>query len=145
MNLKDMSKDEAKLWLETEKDRLKKERQENIIKYWNGLTKFEKVSDIPTLPGGIDNDTWKNFYCVKLIECGAIPKKDLKDGMFYLGDHRNAEVARWNASKNEFEHWRTKFSSRYIDNINHFEDDNGYALFVPLKEATAEQFERNAE
>lgn len=140
-----MNENEAKLWFDSEKHRISKELEENHLKYWNSLKKFEKVSDIPALPGGIDEKTWKEFYCTKLIEAGAIQKKDLIDGKFYLGDHRRAVIAKWNSNKNEFEYNRIKFSSVFVDTCNHFEDDNGYALFVPIKEVTEEQFKNNKE
>ena len=143
--VKDMTKDEAKEWLEAEKLRLKKEREVRRREYWNTLPKIEKVADIPQLPYAEDPEEWKNFYVVKLIEAGAISKGLLKDGGWYIGDHRNATVARWCAEKARFEYWRTKFTARFIDYCNHFEDDDGYALFVPIGEATQEQFERNSE
>jgi len=143
--VKDMTKEEAKEWLEAEKLRLKKEREVRRREYWNNLPKIEKVADIPQLPYAEDPEEWKNFYVVKLIEAGAISKGLLKDGGYYLGDHRNAQVARWCAEKARFEYWRIKFTARFIDYCNHFEDDDGYALFVPIREATQDQFERNAE
>lgn len=143
--IKDMTKEEAKLWMEAEKLRLKKERETRRREYWNNLPKIEKLTDIPELPYAENPEEWKNFYVVKLIEAGAIPKALLKDGAYYLGDHRNATVARWCAAKDRFEYWRTKFTARYIDDCNHFEDDDGFALFVPIREATQEQFEKNAE
>lgn len=141
----DMNKEEARLWLEAERLRLRKERELKRREYWNNLPKIETVADIPQLPYVETPEEWASFYVVKLIEAGAIPKALLKDGEHYLGDHRNAKVARWNSTKNRFEYWRTKFTARYIDYCNHFEDDDRYALFVPIKEATQEQFERNCE
>lgn len=143
--VKDMTKEEAKMWMEAEKIRLKNEREARRREYWNNLPKLEKVTDIPQLPYVEDPKEWKEFYVVKLIEAGAIPKGLLKDGGYYIGDHRNARIARWCAEKAKFEYWRTKFNARFIDNCNHFEDDDGFALFVPIAEATQEQFERNAE
>jgi hypothetical protein len=121
------------------------ERKARLREYWNGLKPFTSAADIPQLPRIDDPEEWNNFYVVKLIEAGAIPKSLLKDGEYYIGDHRQATVAKWCAANNEFEYWRTKFSARYIDTCNHFEDDNGYSLFVPIAIATQEQFERNAE
>lgn len=143
--VKDMTKEEAKMWMKAEKLRLKNEREQRRREHWNNLPKFEKVTDIPELPYAEDPEEWKNFYVVKLIEAGAIPKGLLKDGCYYLGDHRRATVARWCAERNKFEYWRTKFTAKYIDTCNHFEDDDGFALFIPIREATQDQFERNAE
>ena len=125
--------------------RARQERKIRVLEYWNNLPKFKSIVDIPNLPRIEDPEEWKRFYVVKLIEAGAISKGLLKDGAYYLGDHRRAKVARWDSVKNKFEYWRTKFSARYIDSCNHFEDDDGYALFVPIAEVTQEQFERNAE
>ena len=74
---------------------------------------------------------WKTYYVPKLIEAGAIPKKDLIIGKEYLGSCRNSERAIWNGKCFEYE--RYKWGTTYIDKINHFEDDDGYDLFVPIK------------
>jgi hypothetical protein len=123
----------------------KEERERAAKEYWNNLPTLDTVDKVPPLPTRVPPDTWKNFYVRKLVEAGAIPKCDLIDGEFYLGDHRRATVAKWNADLQEFEYWRCKFGQRYIDQCNHFEDDDGYALFVPIRLANKDQFERNAE
>jgi hypothetical protein len=74
-----------------------------------------------------------DYYVPRLIKAGAIPKKDLHHNYVYLGEHRCCTRAKWNADKNEFEYWRTKFNNVFIDTCHHFEDDNGYALFVPIR------------
>jgi hypothetical protein len=60
-----------------------------------------------------------------------IAKKDLIDGAYYQGDCRNASVARWDMKTNSFYHWRTKFGSRFIEEINHPDDDQVYDVFIP--------------
>jgi len=65
---------------------------------------------------------------------GIIRKEELKDNSFYLGICRNATVAVWNASKGEFYYLRRKFNDTFSEPINHLADDNGYDLFVPIKE-----------
>lgn len=72
---------------------------------------------------------WESI-CEKLIEKGAIPKKDLVVGTTYTGVCRNSDEATWLGDK--FEYTRYKFGAYYKDTINHFEDDDGYDLFVPL-------------
>ena len=57
-------------------------------------------------------------------------KKDLEHGAYYKGDCRNAEVARWNADKQVFVHWRTKWRDRYTEEICHPEDDDIHDVFV---------------
>ena len=66
-----------------------------------------------------------------LIRCGKKKKKDLIIGKTYLGECRNADRAVWNGEV--FIYQRTKFGYTYPENINHFEDDNGFDLFVPIK------------
>ena len=123
----------------------RRERQSRLREYWNNLPKFKSHTDIPELPRIEDPEEWKSFYVVKLIEAGAIPKGLLKDGAYYLGDHRRATVAQWRAAEGQFTYMRSKFGRVYEDCCNHFEDDDGYSLFVPIMEATEEQFKRNAE
>lgn len=64
----------------------------------------------------------------------TIPKHELKDGQYYRGICRNASVAKWNSEKNCFTYMRTKFNSRFAEDINHFQDDNGFDLFFPYCE-----------
>ena len=60
-----------------------------------------------------------------------VEKKDLVHGEYYFGDCRNADTARWDANRNKFYYWRNKFGQRFVEDINHFEDDNGFDLFYP--------------
>jgi hypothetical protein len=112
---------------------------EEMKEYFDTLQPFKETTDIPTLPH-LDEKEWKEFMIPKLIELGAIPKNQLKDGVWYYGDTRNTTLGKWNEKENNFEHWRYKFGWRW-DDVNHFEDDNGYALFVPLREANEEELE----
>ena len=59
-----------------------------------------------------------------------IAKKDLEHGAYYKGNCRNANEARWNADKNKFVHWRTKFNNTYLEEIRHPEDDKLFDVFV---------------
>ena len=117
----------------------REERKRKMIEYWNNLPKFEKPEDVPNIPR-VDAEEYKEFYVPKLIGAGAIPKNELVDGQFYFGEYRNANVGRWLAEKQVFEHWRYKFGYR-LDDCNHFEDDNGYALFVPIRLANEAEIE----
>lgn len=99
--------------------------------YWENLQHFKGNPDnIPDLPI-TDIDTWNTLIIPKLLECGAIPKKDLIKGKKYIGSCRNSSEAIWNGSK--FIYKRYKWGTFYDDDINHFEDDNGFDLFVPIK------------
>ncbi len=106
---------------------------------WNNLPKFTDIKQIPELPS-VEKELWDSFYCPKLIEAGALPKKDLKDGHFYLGDHRRAKIGKWVESENQFHYWRVKFNLCFIDKCEHFEDFSLYSVFVPIKEVSEEEF-----
>ena len=128
-----------KLKFEAEMMRIKEEREKRVKEYWMNLPKFNTPEDVPDLPK-VDKKEWEEFFIPKLIEAGAIPKKDLIHGQIYIGEFRNANVARWNQEKNKFEHMRYKFGWRE-DECNHFEDDDGFALFVPIKLGTQEDWD----
>lgn len=59
-----------------------------------------------------------------------IAKADLVHGAYYKGRCRNATEARWNAEKEYFVHWRTKFGFTYTEEIKHPEDEHYYDVFV---------------
>lgn len=99
--------------------------------FFEGLTEFKTENDIPDLPK-LPEDEYKEIVIPNLIRCGAIPKKDLILDKEYLGACRNSSKAIWKGD--HFEYLRYKWGSSYIDSINHFEDDDGYDLFVPIKE-----------
>lgn len=143
--LNEMTHEEFKELLKRQlaEEKLKKEKA--FREHWENLPKLERPEQVPILPTRIPPEEWKDYYVRKLIVAGAVPKEDLEDDGYYLGEHRRATVARWNGERGVFEYWRWKFGNRFIDECNHFEDDNGFALFVPIREATEEQFERNAE
>ena len=61
----------------------------------------------------------------------VIPKNELVVGDTYSGICRNADEAVWNGKK--FTYDRYKFGSCFKEDINHFEDDDGYDVFVPMK------------
>ena len=137
--MEDKIKEEFILKFEAERLKLKEERNARMKEYWMNLPKFEKPEDVPAIPR-VDEKEYKEFYVPKLIAAGAIPKADLVDGQCYLGEYRNANYGKWNAKENVFEHWRYKFGFR-LDTCNHFEDDNGFALFVPIALATQEEYD----
>ena len=134
-----MEQDEKKDLVKANMEKWQAERKEAMIKYWNELKPFETPADVPNIPR-VDEKEYKEFYVPRLIAAGAIPKTDLMDGQFYFGDYRNANVGKWLAEKNVFEHWRYKFGFR-IDECNHFEDDDGFALFVPIRLANEAEIE----
>lgn len=61
-----------------------------------------------------------------------IPRNELVKGKVYKGVCRNSGRAIWDGEK--FHYKRTKFGYTYDEEINHFEEDDGYDVFVPIKE-----------
>lgn len=116
------------------------ERNSDIKDRFRNLKPFEKVEDIPRLPV-TTKDEWNSFYIPILIEKGAIPKNDLEDGIWYIGDHRRCRIAKWNKGENRFGYIRNKFGNFFWDKCNHFQDDDGFALFVPIGKATKEEID----
>lgn len=104
--------------------------------HWLQLKPFQLAHDVPALPNPLTP-----FYIQRLHELGAIPLKDLQDGQWYYGDYRNADLGRWDAQQQVFHHLRYKWGYRW-DTANHFEMDNGFALFTPLRPATLEEIQR---
>ena len=105
-----------------------KKRDLIIKERWENLKPFETCNDVPRLPNPLTA-----FYVEKLIKAGAIPKKYLIDGQKYYGECRNADEAIWDEKRKCFIYKRNKFGYTFDEDINHFEDDNGFDLFVPLK------------
>lgn len=60
-----------------------------------------------------------------------IKKENLMVGHSYKGICRNADVAIWDGKV--FWYDRHKFGSVYKESINHFEDDDGYDVFIPFE------------
>ena len=110
--------------------RMKEKSKRLRLERFNYLEPFQTVDDIPELPI-VDKETYDNIIVPNLIRCGAIPKDGLIKGMRYFGSCRNATEAVWNGE--EFEYERCKFGAYYMDCVNHFQDDDGYDLFVPIK------------
>jgi hypothetical protein len=134
-----MEQDEKIALVKAKMEKEKADRKTAMIKYWNELKPFKTPDDVPNIPR-VDEKEYNEFYVPRLIAAGAIPKADLVDNQFYFGDYRNANVGKWLAEKNVFEHWRYKFGFR-VDECNHFEDDDGFALFVPIRLANEAEIE----
>lgn len=87
---------------------------------------------------------------MNLYPNGKILKRDLKHGAYYKGNCRNADLARWNDTKQKFVYWRHKYGLRFLEEICHPEDDHVYDVFwteceldvppfwIPLTEAEDE-------
>lgn len=98
----------------------------NEREYWNGLKKFTEPVDVPKLPIPLTD-----FHVRRLKELGAMAKGQLVTDQWYIGDHRCVTVARWDGSR--FTYIKQEFNFRFFEECNHFEDDDGYSLFVPLR------------
>lgn len=103
----------------------------DLIDYWNRLKPFKLETDVPHLPNELTD-----FFINKLIELGAIPLNKLEVNEWYYGNYRNANIGKWDGKK--FKHIRFSFT-HYWDECNHFQQDDGFALFVPLRKATKEE------
>lgn len=101
----------------------------NLEERFNKLEKFTSVEDIPDIPK-VDKEIYDNIIVPNLIRCGAIPKSQLQIGKVYLGSCRNTDKAMWVGD--HFVYKRYKFGDEFDEEINHFEDDDGYDLFVPI-------------
>ena len=70
-------------------------------------------------------------YNVSEDKVRVIPKSELVEGVIYKGECRNADEAVWLGDR--FEYDRYKFGDVFREKINHFEDDEGYDVFVPME------------
>ena len=107
-----------------------KNRKQAIIDCFTNLKPIPDKDHIPMLPM-CDKETYDNVVVPNLIRCGAIPIDKLVVGKTYIGDCRNASEAVWNGKRFVYE--RHKFGDVFEEEINHFQEDNGYDLFVPIK------------
>jgi hypothetical protein len=113
--------------------------REGLLEWYKSLDKqfgdFDKSIDEETMcyikmPKCYSRDE-EIFVQNTLIEFGAIPLDKLEIGKTYIGCCRNAREAVWLGEK--FEYQRYKFGLIFPEKINHFQDDDGYDVFVPIK------------
>lgn len=72
-----------------------------------------------------------NFHKWVETHYKIIPKSELIPNKEYEGVCRNASKAIWNGKK--FIYTRHKFGATCNEEINHYEDDDEYDVFVPIK------------
>lgn len=113
----------------------KNHKTELMIDRLQNMKQF--TDDYIPVPPITTPELYKKYVIPNFIRCGAIPKDKLVKGKKYFGGCRNANVAVWLGDK--FEYMRTKFGATYPETINHFQDDNGYDLFVPIREIKYEE------
>lgn len=115
----------------------KEQLEERRLKQYAELIEFWKTqnnkftSESCPEPPIVKPDDYVNVIIPAFIRCGAIPKNELIVGRTYKGSCRNASEAVWLGDK--FEYQRYKFGDTFPEKINHFEDDNGFDLFIPLE------------
>ena len=111
------------------------QRKQQLIDFWKNYQRennFETEDDVPELPVWSEEEM-KKYVWPKLFQYGAIPIDKLIVGHTYLGHCRNAHKAIWK-NNGKFEYIRYKFGYTYPEEINHFQDDDGYDVFVPIKD-----------
>lgn len=117
--------------MEQIKNKLSKEKKYNsILEHWKTRKPFNNEDDIPDIPI-VKEEDYNNIIIPNIIRCGGIPKDKLIKGKEYLGSCRNSSIGIWTGEK--FRYVRHKFGTTYEEEINHFQDDDGYDLFVPIK------------
>lgn len=113
-----------------EVEEIRKQRYLKQLEYWkNRIEMFTSSDSIPSVPV-VEKEDYENIIIPAFIRCGAIPKSQLEIGEQYIGACRNSSIATWLGE--QFEYTRYKFGDSFKETINHFEDDNGYDLFVPI-------------
>ena len=120
--------------IEKIREELRKNREDrvkNIIEWLEKMVPFTE-DNIPE-PPILDSELYEKYVIPNFIRCGAIPKDKLIVGETYIGRCRNSREATWNGK--EFQYMRRKFGSKFLESVNHFQDDsgNGCDVFVPIK------------
>jgi hypothetical protein len=110
---------------------IKTKRYEKLKEFLEEMSPFDDEFSIPDIPILDTPEDYQNYVVKNYIRCGAIPKENLVIGKTYIGSCRNASEAIWNGEVFVYE--RTKFNRTFNEKINHFEDDDGYDLFIPIK------------
>ena len=109
--------------------------REGLIKWADRLEKMFSVVDEYGVPyiqiPQCENKEEELFVQEGLIKHGAIPLDKLEVGKTYIGCCRNAGEAVWMGD--HFVYQRYKFGFTFPEKINHFQNDNGYDLFTPIK------------
>ena len=122
--------DDLREKLIAEREKRKAEAPRIRKEYFENLKLFKSVDDIPDVPR-VSAEEYESVIVPNLIRCGAIPKSELEVGATYKGSCRNSSEATWTGT--EFKYRRYKWRSCYTDTINHFQDDDGYDVFVPIE------------
>ena len=130
-DLKEKRIQEIRARLRKDQEEFKKNRIPILTEFWDNHKPFKYPDDIPDIPILETPELYERIVIKNLIRCGAIPKNKLEVGKTYIGTCRNTEEATWNG--NEFDYKRYKWGMWEDDTINHFQDDDGYDVFVPIR------------
>ena len=99
------------------------------IDFFNNLTLFNSIDDIPSIPPAQNAEEHK-IIIDALIRCGAIPKDKLIWHRRYKGKCRNATEAIWDGEY--FKYLTKDCGQSRFEKIKHFEDESEFDVFVPL-------------
>lgn len=104
---------------------------EEIINYWKTRKPFSELPycDIPNYK---DKEFYQKKVVPLIVALGAIPKDQLQVSHWYEGTCRNSSKAQWDGKK--FWYKRYKWGSTYNDDIDHFDSDTDFDVFIPFKE-----------
>ena len=109
--------------------------REGLIKWADRLERMFSIVDEDGVPfiqiPQCENKEEELFVQEELIKHGAIPLDKLEVGKTYIGHCRNANEAVWMGD--HFVYQRYKFGFTFPEKINHFQNDNGYDLFLPIR------------
>lgn len=94
---------------------------EYLINYACDFLTYEERHSIPL-------DKWQNFVKEHFK---PIPKAKCEIGKVYKGNCRNASKAIWTGKV--FVYKRYKLGDVFEEEINHYEDYDGYDVFVPIE------------
>lgn len=95
------------------------------------MKQFNKASDVPEFPIFKNKDGRLNAI-KEYYEAGAIPKGNLINGAWYIGQSRSTEIAQW-FPKIGFMFIRHKMGGSYVDHIPHFTEECETDVFIPIK------------
>lgn len=108
-----------------------RKKELSLQNWWLGLKPFKNENEVPMLPNPLTD-----FYINRLIELGAVSLEKLEDNTWYYGNYRNSKFGKWDATNKVFHIIRYKWGRSLWDECKHFQHDDGFALFVPLRKAT---------
>jgi hypothetical protein len=114
-------------------------REINFIDDWKPLSSYIKILDCILQGYGLCSSTVlpkfdESWYNLAIKHNLLLDKKSLDRGYVYEGDCRNATFAYWDGSK--FTYLRNKFGNKFLEDINHPIDDDGFDVFIPYKKVT---------